>query len=662
MIFIQKNIFSKSFMDSIYSFFLKKGIFLFFFILSIVYQYQTASAQSEEEMKLLLMFYEEKDLVVSPTRYPKSITQVAENITVVTSKEIEAMKAHSLSEILNRIPGFLVSFNQDFGAASLLFIQGSEERHVLVLVDGVAWNFLATGAAETNSIPVGIIERIEIIKGPASSAWGSALGGVVNVITKSTGTTKRPTGSIQASYGKGNTQDYRAQVSGRAGPVGYYLFAGLQDSDGLRSSRHFNSDNLYAKITLSLSEDTDLDLTLGYSNPHTGLGDFPSLDITSTGIVHNFFTTASIEISLPKEFSLCFSLYTLRQKADMRHDLLDLGFINTAEKFLLEDCADEKTTGGSTKLAWKKGRHTAVFGLDFDHGKLHKKTLAGQVLQLRGVPTISWKSSVDERWALYVNDTIFVGRWSITPGIRYDHNSIAGSFISPSLGLTYRLGEDSILRASIARGFTIPPLILNSSGALFIDPNRSLEPEEVWSYQAGMETSSFKYFWIKATLFYHELDKEIKRKSFAGGPPNFNDLPINKGKIKRQGLELEAETIPLHNLTFWGGVAYVHITPPHDTGTADVHSYTLGLRYDDRESFRAEFFGHYLWWDMDHTWDAEYDDFIWDITLTKKIHAYKKTAIEIFVIIHNLFNSSQYSFTDNKNPKRWTELGIRVEF
>jgi len=186
-------------MAHLYSYFLKKGILLFFFALAMTSSYQNSAAQSEEEMKILRMFCKGKDLVVSPTRHPKPISRVAENITVVTAREIEEMNAHTVAEVLNRVPGVFVNFNQDFGAASLIYIQGSEERHVLVLLDGVAWNFLADGHAETNSIPVGIIERIEVIKGPASSAWGSSLGGVINIITRPARTTRGPTGSIRGS-------------------------------------------------------------------------------------------------------------------------------------------------------------------------------------------------------------------------------------------------------------------------------------------------------------------------------------------------------------------------------------------------------------------------------------------------------------------------------
>ncbi len=244
---------------------LKIGAFLFCFTLTMVCLCQTFAAQPEEEMQILRMYYKEKDLVVSPTRHPKPISQVAENITVITAKEIEEMNAHTVAEVLNRTSGIFVDFNQDFGSSSRVYIQGSEPMHVLVLVDGIAWNFLSSGAAETNSIPVGIIKRIEVIKGPASSAWGSSLGGVINIITKQAGNTERPAGSIRASYGEKKTQDYRAEFSGQLGTVGCYFFAGRQESDGLRSSRYFDNDSLYAKFNIPVARDVDVGLTIGYS-------------------------------------------------------------------------------------------------------------------------------------------------------------------------------------------------------------------------------------------------------------------------------------------------------------------------------------------------------------------------------------------------------------
>jgi len=638
------------------------GTFLFSFVLTIVYLCHTGAAQSEEEMKILRMFYREKDLVVSPTRHPKSVSQVAENITVATAREIEEMNAHTVAEVLNRIPGLFVNFNQDFGAASLIQTQGSEERHVLVLVDDIPWNFLASGAAETNSIPVGIIERIEVIKGPASSSWGSSLGGVINIITKPAGTIPRPIGSIRASYGEENTQDYRAEVSGTAGPVGYYVFAGRQDSHGLRPSRDFDNHSVYSKFHIPLLTNVDVDVSIGYSDPEIGLGDFPSGDITAAGASRTFFTAASLDASLTRELGLNVSFHRYKQKSALMNDVLGLGLSGPPGELYLDTIFNEETAGGSGKLVWTHGIHTAVLGVDIDRGKLDQTITAGPLLQSMGVPATSTTHPDIDRWAIYANDTIIIDRWSITPGIRYDHNSITGAFVSPSLGVTYRFDEDSILRASVARGFTIPPLSWTSGGALFLDPNPSLGPEKVWSYQAGVESAAARYLWVKATFFRHELEDALILEPFGGGPPAFNDLFINNGKIRRQGLELEVEAVPIYFLSLLAGFAYVDLRPSNEAGSGEIYSYNIGLKYDDRESLRAQLFGHYVWWDYDAALKASYDDFIWDLNINKKIWPKKRSATELFLTAHNIFNGSQYVFGDSKNPRRWVEAGIRVKF
>jgi vitamin B12 transporter len=623
-------------------------------------------AQSEEEMQVLQMFYKEKDLVVSATRNPKPISQVAENITVITAKDIENMNAHTVADVLNRIPGLFINYNKDFGAPSLLLIQGSDPRHVLVVVDGIKWNSLAGGTAETNSIPVGIIERIEVIKGPASSSWGSSLGGVVNIITKDAGNTTRPSGSLSASYGERETQDYKAQVAGLAGPVGYYLYAGHQESDGLRDSREFVENySLYSKFHLPVSSKVTTEFTLGYTEPELKIVDIPSGDISQRGANRSFFATASLDASLTKELSFEASFHEFKQKTAIMSDSLGLfGLPFDPPGSLFQDSIyDEETTGGDAKLIWNTQHNTVVFGGEFDHGMLDQTIKTGPLLQFFGAPAKAITHPNIDRWGIYVNDTIVINRWSITPGIRYDKNTITGSFVSPSIGVTYQVWKDSVLRASVARGFTIPPLSWTSGGGLFLDPNSSLKPEKILSYQIGGETAALKYLWVKATLFRHEVKDTLSFVPFGGGPPSFNDIFENNGKTRRQGGELELQTISFYNFYFVGGFSYIHFSPPNEgSGTKNLYSYSLGFRYDDNKSLYAELFGHYVWWNLDSSYMAKYDDFLWDLNLTKKIFVQQKTSTEVFLTAHNLFNGDQYTLGDSKNPRRWIEAGIRIKF
>ncbi len=623
--------------------------------------FSSRSEKSQETIQELLLFWDEKELYVqSPTRHEKPISQAAENITVVTAKEIEDMNAHAVAEVLNRVTGVFVDFQgQNFGSSSLLHIQSpnhpsSPERHVLVMLDGVVWNFINSGTAETNSIPVRIIKRIEVIKGPASSSWGSSLGGVINIITKDAGDTKRPAGVLSASYGERNVQDYSAEIAGKAGTVGYYVSAGRQDSGALQYYRTYERSNVYAKIAVPLSDTVKLGLTTGYSEPRMDFGRFYSGALASSGAAYTFFTTATLDALLNKDLSFNASLHTFKQKFDQAND-----FINPSSLYQ-NNVVDEDTLGGTGKLVWTHGAHTAVLGVDISHGKSDMERDAGPFLQARGVAPVTLLSPSIDKWALFANDTITLGGFSITPGVRFDHNNITGSFTSPSLGVTYKLFEHTIIRASVARGFTIPPLTYTSSGGLFLAPNPSLKSETVWSYQAGIETAITEYLWFKATAFRHDLKDSLNAERIS--PISPTRMFFNEGGMRRQGMEFEAETAPLHNVSFNAGYAFVRTDSAQGIGNFDTYEYNLGMKYDDKKSFMADLFGHYVWWDQPAASAAEYGSFLWDLNLRKKVCATEATSTEVFFTAHNIFNAAQYSNDSYINPSRWLEAGFRLKF
>ena len=600
------------------------------------------------------MFWEEKDLFVqTATRNEKPISQVAENMTVITAKDIEDMNAHTVAEVLNRVTGFVVDFQgQDFGSLYGSFsIDGSADRHVLVLLDGMQWNWPSDNHALTGFIPVGIIDRIEIIKGPASSAWGSSLGGVVNIITKGAGDTKVPAGTLSASYGERDTQDYSAGISGKAGPVGYYLFAGHQATDGLRFNRDFNNDDLFAKLNIPVSKNVTLGFSAGYSDLDIKPVFSQDLNYMAKVIGRAFFAMGSVDAALTQELSLKLSLYTNKQKGVVDEGLID------PETILLDRIYDNKMTGGSAKLIWTHGIHTAVIGTD-----VIRSSEDQNLVVLPSRPKV-------DKWAVFANDSINIGKLSITPGIRYDQNNISGSFVSPSLGITYKVGEHSVARASVARGFSYPSLTDTKIGdGKYLDPNPDLKLENVWSYQAGLESNITDYILAKATVFYHDMKNSMIREYYASSGPagcagtDCNDLMVNKGETKRKGFELEVETVPFYNVSFKGGVAYVETDPLPDAVNTWKYSYNLAVKYDDRKSFMAQLWGTYKWYISRPVSTGKYNDFIWDINLQKKIYSTEKTKTELFLTAHNIFNSSQYDASNLKNPKRWAEAGLRFKF
>jgi vitamin B12 transporter len=175
---------------------------------------------------------------------------------------------------------------------------------VTVLLDGMPVNFLSGGNAETSFIPLRIVERIEIIKGAASSAWGSALGGVVNIITRSTGDNAIPNGMLSGSYGEGNSRDLGAELRGKNGPLGYYLYAGQQASDGLLNNRDFRRTSVFGKLLLTPTRDLDITFSAGYSNPEQNTGDLPSASVRAKILAQNRFLNGAFEYRATPELTV----------------------------------------------------------------------------------------------------------------------------------------------------------------------------------------------------------------------------------------------------------------------------------------------------------------------------------------------------------------------
>ena len=613
-------------------------------------QAEANEAVADESNQDLLLFWEQKELYVeTATRTAKPISQVAENMVVVTAKDIADMNAHNVAEVLRRVPGLFIDLTtSDFGSGSNLSIQGSYDRQVTVLLDGVVWNFLGGGNAEVGSIPVQIIDRIEIIKGPASSAWGSALGGVINIITKDAGDSARPKGMLSASYGQKNSRDLNAELSGKGGPVGYYLYAGRQDSDGLLNNRSYQRNSFYGKLTASPSHNVDLTFTIGYSNPDFNGGAVPLTGTTSRAMVNVFSATGALDYRISPELSFKASTYILTQK-------LDTPLRSLADQSLIkEDIFDEQTVGGNLKLVYANRVHSAVLGADLSNGALDQTMTAGGASAITG-PSM-------KKWALFANDTISQGKLAVTPGVRLDHNNVSGSFVSPSLGATYQLGEHVIARTSVARGFTSPPLSYSMGGALRLLPNPALTADSGWSYQAGVESALMDYFNLKANLFRHDTRKELVAVPFDAS----NVIFRNMGSVVREGYELEAESAPVYNVSLKAAHAFAHIDADSQPGPTVNYSYQIAIKYDDRQSILAQLAGTYLWWDLPAgptpSLNAQYKTFIWDLNLNKKILARETTSLDVFLNVHNLFSGSQYTTAFYPNPGRWLEGGLRFNF
>src|SRR5271157_1429633 len=350
--------------------------------------------------------------VVSATRSVKPLSETAENMEIITAKDIEFMNAHTVAEVLNTVTGVQVRFDGPGpGTISAPKIQGSNETEVTVLIDGVPVNSLASAQPELMmTLPVQIVERIEIIKGPASSAWGSSLGGIINIITKSGYGTKGPNGTLSASYGEKNTGDYRADVYGTKDKFEYYLYTGHLRTDGLRRDFDVYGSGLYSKLAYNITPDTKISSSFFYDRGRRGEGDdLPSNTLFSDRFEH-ILGTLSLNSKLSSQVGLDILAYTQQQVFKSFTNRITDGLETS------HDTGRSVTNGASAKLTWTAGMHAVVIGSDYSKGTLKDPQL------LDGRQGI-------QKWDLFINDTLVWNKLSVTPGIRYDAADAFGSFV-----------------------------------------------------------------------------------------------------------------------------------------------------------------------------------------------------------------------------------------
>ena len=173
-------------------------------------------------------------VAVTAARTAQPIADVLADITVIGAEEIARAGAQSLAELLQRQPGVEITQNGGPGAVSGVLLRGARSAQTLVLIDGLRVASSSAGATSLEAIPLAEIDRIEILRGPASSLYGAdAIGGVVQIFTRHGGAA--PSGNASAGYGTHGTWDVKAGGGGTAGPVQFALQMGAKASTGFNA-------------------------------------------------------------------------------------------------------------------------------------------------------------------------------------------------------------------------------------------------------------------------------------------------------------------------------------------------------------------------------------------------------------------------------------------
>ncbi|WP_321470303.1 TonB-dependent receptor domain-containing protein [Halarcobacter sp.] len=481
--------------------------------------------------------YELEDIMVS-AKSSKSIKDLSEVITVITAEDIERLNATNIKDALIRTPGVIKSAaGAMMGGRESISIRGLDSTYSLILVDGKKINptddYIGHSDFQYSWVPIDMIERIEVMKGPKSSIFGSqAIGGVINIITKKD---KRKIygevniqGGISSADNGGDENKISASLGGNiSDKLFFFLGANKNERDpvGGAGTTMFGSPTNEATYIEGLKS-KDIITKLRYSFDDTqsvyasyirGEEERKDYDDTITYDLDRDIYSVGYEKKL-KDIS--FSIDYSRAQQDSKANSMFAKYTHKLESDLLK---------AETKISMLKNNYI-IIGAETSKDAYDRT-------RVNGTNQYSFDARAN---AYYLQDEIDLGDFIFTFGGRYDDNKKYGNEFSPNIGVVYKIDDYQRLKASYGEGFKAPSVTKGSNGfgtgshgAPF--GNDNLEAETSKSYELAYELYTDNAI-FKSAIFRTDVDNMIKAEGATG-----NVRYENIDEVATKGFELGIE-------------------------------------------------------------------------------------------------------------------------
>ncbi|WP_246043889.1 TonB-dependent receptor plug domain-containing protein [Geomonas edaphica] len=575
---------------------------------------------------------------------PRPASLIAENVTVIGAEEIARINAHTVADVLQTVPGVQVDLLQTPGGIVLYDVLGSTNRHVLVQIDGVPQNFVGSdNVAHIGSIPVQMIERIEIIKGAASAAWGSALGGVINIVTKLPAQDTPATGLVSASIGKAATSDLRGEISGSGDRLGYYVTGGKLKSNGLIPGNDVDFSHGFGKLSYDFLNGGRAILAADARYADTGLSESYRYNFAETGVVRYLNGYFSVKYPLAERLSLEANLRGGKRSAGHV-----VGSLLPEPSSFMHTTAREVYQGYEAALNWGDANRGVKAGAEYERTGVQQKEL------LLHIPNGDIDTTLT-RYSAYLNGTYTIGRLSVLPGARYDRFNLLDNAPSATLGATFRLTDNTLLRGYAAYGYSMP-LISNYGTSDGQVPHKL---QRVRTVQGGIESTAIPYLWFKVMLFDNEVwnIQTLDR---------YNVLHLDEQS--REGVDMEWRTSSLYGFMLSGGYTFIDArdkkTGKQLSGgeSGPRHATKWAVTYDNQDSgLTCVLSGNYSDWNLT-TPGADSTAMLLDLHVTQKLAPSSDRSPELFFSVRNILDNRQYQYDFRPVAPRWFEFGGRLRF
>lgn len=522
------------------------------------------------------------EVVVTANRSETALAEVGSSVTAITREEIEQKQKTLLLDLLRSAPGLDVARSGGAGGTASVYIRGAASEHTLVLMDGVRMNDPSTPGSSCDfaNLTTDNIERIEILRGPQSTLYGSdAMGGVINIITRRGKGT--PNGFVSAEGGSFSTAREQASFSGGTGPFNLSLGLSRNDSSGISSAAKqygnhetdgYHATSVSTRIGISPHGNLALDFIVRYMNTKADIdnsGGAGQDDPNSIARTEQLFARGQGRLSLFRGL--------WEQKLGVSFTSLDRNYRNDINPSRPADRDLSSYHGETLSFDWQNNLYlhktnTLTMGVETREEKTHSDYYSESP---HGPFSSHFPKESDRITGYYLQDRISLwDSWFTTLGARLDDHSRFGAEATYRFTTSYLVKQTSTrFKGSYGTGFKAPSLYQ------LYDPtygNRSLSPEKSRGWDAGVEQAFMDgRMEVGATWFSNDFEDLIEFDSNASTYRNI-------AKAETCGVELSATARPVDGLILRAGYTW---TKTEDRSTGEK----LLRRPENKFSFEADY-------------------------------------------------------------------------
>jgi len=464
-----------------------------------------------------------KTVIVTATRTAQTADEVLSSVTVISREDIERRQARSVEDLLRGTQGISITNNGGPGKNTSVFMRGTESDHILVLIDGVRAGSATSGGAAYGNIPIEQIERIEIVRGPRSSLYGSeAIGGVIQIFTRKGGK-EGFTPSFSIGGGSYGTFNGSAGLSGRSKRGWFNMNISGKNTNGFNSC----SGKPYPKGAGCFTNEPDRD---GYQNV---AGSFRAGYLFKNGLdIETNFMRSSGKVNYDGTYSNKSELVQQVFGGKARYSPFEFWKVTLAGGRSRENSRDFLGQEKNFISRFDSRRDTITLQNDFTLNKSHLLTVGADYKNDTVSSSADFEVTSRNNLGAFAQHQATVFKQDLELSIRYDENEQFGGNVTGGAGWGYTVTEWLRFTANVGTAFKAPTFNeLYYPGGY---SNANLRPEESVSYELGTSGKIKQTNW--AFNIYETQIHDLIANDASWVPQNINKVRIRgfEGMISTQ--------------------------------------------------------------------------------------------------------------------------------